>query len=229
MKKNLIITPTGNQSHFEGWKDSDSFDLVMLYYSDSEQRFGEIKSKHEHSYKMKGEKWKMTKDFIDQNSDFIERYENIWFPDDDILTDIESAENLFLLHEKYELELSQPAAIGYTSHKITRPQKENILRYTNFVEIMCPMMSASALKSLRGTFDLSVSGYGLDFLWPKILNYPKDKIAIIDEIVVEHTSKVGANYQGRFKISPSTEMRKIMEEYSLSSEHIEYGSIKKRA
>jgi len=224
---NLIISPTGENSLFENWEKNQNFDLIFLYYSNSDEKFNELKSKHEYVYKMEGEKWKMVKDFITSNLDFIQKYETIWFPDDDISIEQSSLEKLFKIHKDYGLELSQPSVIGYTSHKITNPQKDTILRYTNFVEIMCPMMGISTLNKLLDTFDYTVSGYGLDLLWPKLLDYPKDKIAIIDEVTVKHVNPVGGNYLGRFKIAPIDELYFILNKYDITFDLREYNKINK--
>lgn len=55
------------------------------------------------------------------------------------------------------------------------------------VEIMCPMLSASALDKVFATFDddRCVCGWGLDSVWPSMLS-PKG-VAVVDSVEVEHT------------------------------------------
>jgi hypothetical protein len=45
---------------------------------------------------------------------------------------------------------------------------------------------------LKETFDANYSSWGLDGIWPYLLNYPKNKIAIIDNISMIHTKPPGS-------------------------------------
>jgi hypothetical protein len=213
---NLIITPTGKNSYFKKWiKDDCNFDIVLLCYEDIEEyKHTNIKFvKH-----FNAEKWSMSKRFITENLDFILQYDNFLFIDDDIDTDTESINKLFEIHSKYNLNLSQPSVSGYTSWKITNKVDGCLLRYTNYVEIMSPLMNKQTLMSLFQTFDLSQSGWGLDLLWTKMLD--NDKIAIIDEVNVIHTRPVGKDYiingSKRFKLNPKDELTMFMKKYNLS-------------
>lgn len=214
--KNLIITLTGKKTLLKNWVgDDNNFDIHILYYSDEGKVYFDLLKQGHKVEKVKGEKWFCIQQYINQNPQLLETYDTFWFPDDDLFIDNESINKLFNIHNKYNLFLSQPAAIGYTSHEITKPQNCK-LRYTNFVEIMCPMMSKETLKILLNSFNLTESGWGLDLLWPKLLNYPKNKIAIIDEVVIIHTKPVGQNYQNRFSVSPMDELNMIRNRYSVN-------------
>jgi hypothetical protein len=80
---------------------------------------------------------------------------------------------------------------------------------------MGPVFSRSTLKQLKTTFDYGLSSYGFDFLWPYILKYPKDRIAIIDEIVMFHNRPIGQDYNPqRFPIHPMVEMQMILAKYA---------------
>ena len=226
MKKNLIITPTGKESLYVNWLGpNDNFDIIFLCYEDNNFHV-ELKNKGFNSFKVKGEKWGIIKTFLNDNGEFLKNYDLFWFPDDDLNIDSESINKLFDLHKKYDIYLSQPSVFGHTSHIITNKKNDTILRYTNFVEVMCPMMSKDCLLSLLNTFDYSESGWGLDLLWPKILNYPEDKIAIIDDVEIEHTKPVGSNYKNRFSKEPQEELNFLMEKYNLNFNLTEYKLIK---
>ena len=64
-------------------------------------------------------------------------------------------------------------------------------RWVGFVEIMIPGFSTAALERLLPTLDLSDTGWGwgLDSLWPKLLDYRN--VGIIDGTPVVHTRPVG--------------------------------------
>jgi hypothetical protein len=177
--------------------------------------------------KNKLEKWSLIRWFLNNNEDLINQYEFFWFPDDDLMIDCDSINSLFEIQKKYELLLSQPAAAGYTSHSITHKRDGRILTFTNFVEIMCPLMSKNCLNTLKDSFGINQSGWGLDFLWTKLLGNPTDKIAIIDDIVCTHTKPVGGTYHNRFSKNPMDEMNEIFAKYNISFNQQEYKFILK--
>jgi len=96
---------------------------------------------------------------------------------------------MFDLCEWFDLDLAQPAVGGYVNHPITSPVDGSLLRYTNFVEIMCPFLSRRALALCGDTFGRSVSGWGLARIWTALLPYPEFRIAIVDQVRVLHTSQ----------------------------------------
>jgi hypothetical protein len=65
------------------------------------------------------------------------------------------------------------------------------MRFTNFVEIMCPCFSRHALELCRPYFRENRSGWGLDFLFPKLLGFPNRSIGIVDAATIIHTRPVG--------------------------------------
>lgn len=225
MSKNLVISPTGNRSLFKNWiSGNKDFDIVLLCYEDINIDLSHFTPYH---HRFNGEKWHMIKKFVIENIDFILKYDYFWFPDDDIDTDSNSINKLFQIHKDYKLSISQPSILGSQSFDITKKCDNCFLRYTNFVEVMCPMMNKQSLLLLFDSFDKSSSGWGLDLLWQKILNFPKNS-AIIDEVSVTHTRKVGENYfEGRFKIKPGRDLKLIMKKFGLTLDPKEYDRIVK--
>lgn len=225
MKKNLIISPTGDNHFVRDWVGpNDNFDIILLYYSNNTLEYDKLLSEGYKVTKINGEKWHIVNRYLIENPNLIDEYETFWFPDDDLKIENKAINDLFNIHNEYKLFLSQPSSVGHTSHNITVPQNFK-LRYTNFVEIMCPMMSKNTLRLLLPTFTITESGWGLDLYWPKLLGYPKDRIAIIDEIVINHTKEVGKNYGGRFSRPPVDALKDFMREHSLSLSFQEYEKI----
>jgi hypothetical protein len=75
------------------------------------------------------------------------RYERVWLPDDDIAADVESVERLFDLVEKHRLATCQPAIDrGDVTFRTLRVQPGYVLRYSRFVESMCPLFTREALQ-----------------------------------------------------------------------------------
>ena len=210
MKKYLVISTVGDESlHSEWIQDNPIFDLVLIYYGNNKD-IAEMYSKQTpYVYMAKGEKYHLLKSFILSELEFISQYSYIWLPDNDVSISTKNINKLFELANKYKLSLCQPSMNGYVSHRITLPQPNNLLRYTNFVEVLAPMMNLETLLFVKDTFDENYSGWGYDFLWPYMLNYPKDKIAIIDSIVMKHTKPVGTDYS-RFPKLPSLESQEML-------------------
>jgi hypothetical protein len=189
---NLVVATVGDKSYHKEWiKNSPNFELVLLYYGNNLEIASSYLKDTPHIYASKGFKWWLIKSFIEDNLDWISKFEYIWFPDDDIQINTESINKLFVLAKKYNLWLCQPSLLGYISHQITSPYQNSLLRYTNFVEVMAPMMNLDTVLKLKDTFDVNYSSWGLDGVWPYLLGHPKDKIAIIDEIKMIHTKPPG--------------------------------------
>ena len=219
VEKNLIISPTVDGVFAREWvKGNCNFDIILLYYLEDEDGYNEL-SKDFKVFRVNSEKWQNIKMFLDANVNLIEQYDNFWFVDDDIRIDTESINNLFRIHSENKLSLSQPAMTGYTSFDIVKPQPY-LLRMVSFVEIMCPLMSKECLKTLIHTFGITESGWGLDFLWGKILEHKN--MAIIDKVIAEHTRPVGYNYEKRFKVHPVQTLSAFMQDNRLEVLITEY-------
>jgi hypothetical protein len=191
MRRNLIIVRAGDQSIHAGWIDPGrrrDFDLLVSYYGSTPDRF---RASAEHYDAETGPRWPAQARLCREQWAILERYEHVAFVCDDLEVPQATWNDLFRICRRYRLDLAQPAIEGHPTHRITQPQPGCILRYTNFVEIMCPVFGRAALQKLRGTFGESISGWGLDFLWGSLLPYPQFRMAIIDSIPIRHTRPKG--------------------------------------
>lgn len=186
--KNLVICAVGDESLHKNWipKRKDNYDLFLIYYGDNEGYENDSKC----YIREKGPKFHLVKKIIEENPK-IYKYDYIWIPDDDIYLDRTDVIILFDLCQEYELHLAQPSIIGWYGIGMTLHNKDTSIRYTNYVEIMCPCFSSSALRKCLYTFNLNKTGWGIDSLWNVVLGSPTDKIAIIDDVVAVHTRPVG--------------------------------------
>jgi hypothetical protein len=230
MKKNLIISSVGDKSlHYEWIKENNlNFDLILLYYGNDPNIIKRYSKHTNNIYQLiDGGKGKFIniQAFIQNNIELISNYERIWLPDDDVSINSNDINILFDLSKKYKLKIAQPSMNGYVSHEITKPIPNNLLHYTNFVEVLAPLFSLDTLIKIYKTFNLNYSSWGYDYLWPHILGYPKDKIAIIDAIIMTHTRPVGQNYD-RFPRSPWEEMNELLHNFNIKKEEIIYSKIK---
>jgi hypothetical protein len=151
-------------------------------------------------------------------------YDFIAFPDDDIMLRWRDWNELFVLCRNHRLDLAQPAlsAQSYIAHPITARDPRYVLRYTSFVEVMVPIFSREALKLCVASFKDSVSGFGLDNAWPKLLGEPLDRIAIIDKVPVAHMRAPGVNYRVEDAIA---EGNALQQRFDAPSHVVEYGGI----
>ena len=145
-------------------------------------------------------------------------------PDDDIVLSAKDINSLFDICSKRKLQLAQPAVQGYVSHPLHRQRRHFIIRYVNFVEVLAPCMSIAAFSRLVDSFDLTQSSWGIDYIWPHLLGYPKNSIAVIDSIVMIHTRPVGTDYS-RFEMPPPNELRAILKEYRVSADIKTYSAL----
>ena len=143
----------------------------------------------------KGAKWPGLEQTLIAHWDTIQKYRYIWLPDDDLLAVPEQVSRMFTICDELQLELAQPALTrdSHFTHLVTLQHSEFQLRFTNFVEIMAPVLSSDMLARVFHTLAGQVSGYGLDGLWPRFSHL--GKVAVIDETPVKHTRPVGGpNY-----------------------------------
>ncbi len=144
----------------------------------------------------KGAKWPGLEQTLIAHWDQVQKYRYIWLPDDDLLAEPDQVSRMFTICDDLQLDLAQPALTrdSYFTHLISMQHSEFQLRFTNFVEIMAPVLSTDMLGRIFHTLAGQVSGYGLDGLWPRYSHL--GKVAIIDDTPVKHTRPVGGpNYK----------------------------------
>lgn len=181
--KNIVISAVGDESLHRRWMPANGYDIFLIYYGDNKGFPDDSKF-----YKRKkGTKFHLVHEVIDD----IKNYDYVWIPDDDIFLDPKSINEMFEIAKNYDLEICQPSIIGWYGLKITLCHHDSFLRYTNYVEIMCPCFSQNALQKCKDTFLENKSGWGIDAVWHLLLGQPTDKLAIIDEISAMHTRPIG--------------------------------------
>ncbi|BAL95041.1 DUF707 domain-containing protein [Rubrivivax gelatinosus] len=196
MKSNLALFRAGRGSlhpHAMEGLAQQNYDVALSWYGDQPPPGGE---QAVFVHYQKGAKWPGLEQTLLQHWDTIRQYRYVWFPDDDLLIQPELASRMFAICEDLGLELAQPALTpdSYYTHLITLQHERFQLRFTNFVEIMAPILSQAALERVLPTLAGQISGFGLDALWPRLCHM--GKVAIIDDTPVKHTRPVGGpNYR----------------------------------
>lgn len=226
--KNLLISPVGNDSLYHIWlRDKPSFDTYFIYYGDNEIIANNLKQSCNYFIRQKGTKFNILKKLITGNFDFFKQYDFVFVPDDDLYLTTKDINRMFDLAHKHELQICQPSIVGYYDVPITLNVPSCLLRFTNFVEVMCPCFSKEALEKCAMSFDYSVSGWGIDLWWHKLMGHPKDKFAILDDVIAIHTRRCfgGENYKNNQIYEPWNDLKKLIKEQDLSEERVEYNKI----
>lgn len=223
MPRNLIIAAIGDGNMVESWLDRPAerqFDLFAIDFRPGPRQPPALTI---HFLNRPGFKFEHLDYAIDHHADVLMRYERIWCPDDDIALDTLSINRMFAIVGQYRLQLAQPAiAAGDVSFRSFRPKAGAVLRYSPFVEVMCPVFTRDALFRVRPTFRASRSGWGLDLAWPQF--FQPCEVAILDCIHAHHTRPLasGETY-ARFRrlgIDPASERDEVVRQFGGVSEYI---------
>lgn len=226
--RNLVIAVCGNNSFHTVWTEKNpKFDLFVVYYSS-----GKNYEKDGRYYdEEKGSKFNILAKIVCRHSNVFSRYDAIFVPDDDLYLTTESINRFFDIFHGYKLSLAQPSIVGWASIPITLHVPQTVLRYTNWVEIMCPCFDNQLFHNALPTFTENRTNWGIELLWNKILGSPQDKIAIVDDVVAIHTRPCffGDTYQNNgtgYEVGMD-DVNKIVEKYKLQTDWTTYGSVKK--
>lgn len=183
--KNLIISTVGDKSLHKFWNSSKDYDTFLIYYGDN------IGYENQSTYykKTKGFKYHLIKDVLEEYPQLFD-YDFIWLPDDDVAAFPTDICRLFSIMAEYDLKIAQPSIMGYYGVEANLHHAGSVLRYTNWVEIMCPCFSSDALKTCKESFKENNCGWSIEGIWNVMLGHPRNKIAIIDDVIVCHTRPV---------------------------------------
>jgi hypothetical protein len=183
--KYLVFSSVGDRNNVRYWTSDQvnkNFDLVLYYYGDeANPQFNADLVVHR-----KGLKFENFYHFL-KNHD-IEEYRAIWVVDDDIIIDTASINKMFEIFSQYNLLLAQPSfdEESHAPHTVTRNKAGCILHYTNFVENGVALFSSKVIPIFKETFKDARTGFGIDYIWAFLLNFPTDKIAVIDSVTCKH-------------------------------------------
>jgi hypothetical protein len=214
-RRNLVVVRAGPGSLHERWLENcpttRNWDLLVSYYAQSDSL---PSVEYEGICFHQGNKLKPLLHY--HQLGWFAPYDYVWLPDPDIETDGHSINSLFEIMRLFDLSLAQPSLShnSYSSHAITLQNPTTILRFTDFVEVMMPCFSQQALGQCAHTFADSNLIWGLDFVWPKLLGYPKNKIAVIDCLPMQHNNPVGSSYDIQVAFQ---EMFEILNKYEVAT------------
>jgi hypothetical protein len=224
IRQNLIVVTAGDSSLHRQWLSKATrrnFDILISYDGNEP---GLYKDQADYYETAPGLKWANLSRLFIRNRELLLSYDACWFPDDDLSVDAQTISRMFDMFHCYNLWLAQPAltAESRITHPVTEAKPNSRLRFTDFVEIVCPIFNRVSLAALGPTFAASASGYALDYLWPYLLGYPKDRIGILDEVaVVRLASARDDSFLARclsIGVNPGFESDRIIKRYGLNPE-----------
>lgn len=228
-RRALVLVRAGDQSLHPAWIahrrfERRGFDLHVDYFGNLDTPFPAMPEDVTFT-RRKGPKFAGIADCLDAIEEGglrdLSAYDHVWFPDDDILADPETID-AFLAHVAHHgLDLAQPALHerSHIAHAITCRHEGSLLRFTSFVEVMCPCFSRAALELCRPAFRESRSAWGLDFLFGKLLGHPERGIGIVDATPVVHTRPFGGPNIALVRqagIDPEAELQEVMARHGLA-------------
>lgn len=192
-RENLLVLPAGDSFDASKWMTDpmqSSWDIILIYFGKNRDfRCPLCKA----VYRASGPKWRLIWGFtlLPEWQDYQKNYTAIMFPDDDLTLDLCTINTVFYLMKTYTLLAAQPslcdAPWSFTPWKILYQQSQNILRFTTMIEIMAPTFDMDYFQNfIRPSLHNAHVGWGLDFIWPYLLHYPRDKIAVIDQVCMMH-------------------------------------------
>lgn len=194
MKRCLVIATVAEDGFYNWMGPSKVFDLIKVNFNpEGFPASGNIPYEAESYYEDIGFKHHIYKRLIESRN-LLDLYDWIWMPDYDVHLDKDEIERMFEIAQGYNLNICQPSLThdSYRSFDIVLNDPTKFMRYTNYVEIMCPLFKTEALKKVLWTFTTTYSGWTQDFLWARELNY--ERLAIIDDIQAKHVKPVESQH-----------------------------------
>lgn len=208
----LVICRVGDKSLHPQWiaESRRNFDLYISYFGDSP---GKYHADADYYEEVKGPKWPVIHRIIEENPGLMSQYDAIWIPDDDLSISTSQINRMFNIFSGLGFDLAQPAltADSHVIYKELIALPGVIARYINFVEIMAPIFSQKCFVQLKHTFGQSTSGWGLDNLWPVLLEYRN--IGVIDCTPVIHTRPLGGELYKNNVMSPHDDILFVAAQY----------------
>jgi len=225
-RRNLVVLRANDQSLHTQWPinidEADrNWDLLISWYG---REIPQEKLRCEYfTHQPNDRKFSAIHKLFLEDSPLLD-YENIYLPDDDLMTSWGDINKLFNIFRLERLDLAQPSLVptSFVTHPVTAQNPEFFLRYTNFVELMCPVFTQESLRTCLPTFEASFSGFGLDHIWSSLLGRIPGRIAIIDDIAVAHTRPPNKSYD---VIAAILEEHKIASLYQSTKAYDTFGGI----
>ncbi|KAL4422957.1 hypothetical protein ABPG75_009154 [Micractinium tetrahymenae] len=204
-RRHLILSQVGdswgmNETRNK-WLDDPAFaakfDVVVIYFGKNDNWTCPQCLK---VFRDSGPKWQMTyrllfsPEWLRLIAD--KDYGYVWMPDDDIVASACDIARFFDILENQQLYIAQMSVCPVEGSAVMWPhlfkRESNALRFTAFVEIMASALRFDFFQAVvRSTMGQSWTGWGLDTIWPFLLGYPPDGLAVVDAVCMVHAGRAG--------------------------------------
>lgn len=174
-------------------------------------------------------KYAIVKRLFDAWPDWM-KYDLFFLLDDDIEPEGCTIEDILELFAKTNARIGQPALTepSFWGHWITRQNDSYEWRATNFVEIMCPILTRDAMKEYMPLFDETFSSHGLDVLWSSREVLYGTPPVVLDKCPINHMRPIGVGDAYKNVAAPiDDESKNFMHKYSVRLE--QFGVFEKRS
>lgn len=196
-RKALLVGRVGERSIHRNWiegvsDDERAFDLHLSYYGSAADPFPDRPSNVTITHDP-GAKFPGLSACLDKLGDRLDAYDWICFADDDIWARYATWRDFFAICDQLQPKVAQPALMrgSFYSHDFTLVRPQYVARWTNLVEIMNFCFAREFLRKIRHTFDVSASGWGIEYLWADEAEPKQRSQLIVDKTPVLHTRAVG--------------------------------------
>lgn len=191
MTRAAVIVRAGKQSTHTGWLQGEKpeFDLLIVAY---EALPPELIAGAKAYVLIPGNKVFGWSRFLADYPEIFSQYDQIALMDNDLVCDAREINRCFSIGRQYNLSLWQPS-LSWPSHFSYGVFLHNPLyklRYTNFIEMMCPFFSADHLEKCIPILSMGLET-AIDRFWCRIRPDWRRAYAVIDAVQVEHSQPVG--------------------------------------
>ena len=216
----LVVLQAGRGLPDVPWQDDHArdWDLMVNYYD----AHGYQPALGEYVLFQKGTKFTAMWNIWRHFPALLDRYDHVLFLDDDVEATVPDLNLMFHLVRVHGLDLAQMSLTEDSSCNWTALFSrggQEAPRGVSAVEIMMPVFSRRALQIVAPTFAQSVSGFGLDLAWGKLVAEAGGKIAVLDQVAATHARPVdqatGAyySYMRRHMINPKAELWALLQDH----------------
>lgn len=193
MTSRLVIVRAGASSLHPGWlkpKRDRHFDLLISEYEESPLT---PDSEGVWRLRLPGKKVEGWRSTLAREWERISTYDSVAFIDDDIAVTADQITRCFELGEGHGLSIWQPALAwnSYFSYAGFLQNPFCQVRFVNFIEMMCPFFSISALTQVSQLFSYGMEA-GVDLVWCSALRLGQPPCGIVDAVSVTHTRPVAS-------------------------------------
>jgi hypothetical protein len=235
-RNNLVFARVGRLSLHRTWLVEPTAERNWaLQLSTYDQKLGDLDDGDMRLSVDLGTKWDSICRYFRENPELLDEYEYVMFPDDDLLFDQGGISLLFATARANDLDIAQPSLLpsSFISYPITMHCPAFMLRYTNYIEAMCPIVRSSYLKTLLPSIERWPTGWGQDDIWAMLMPNPIYRAAFIDAAPIIHTRMLytGELYRTfeRLGMDPESDLREVRNSFDkLPNAKLIYGGITKK-